>query len=75
MRGAELSYAARVALLSLRDRPDQDTPRQIASVPLGLSREDMATGLRELGTLGLAVESGGHWQLTREGSGRGHRAP
>lgn len=73
MRRAELSYAARVALLSLRDRPEHDTPTQIASAPLGLNREDVLIGLRELGRLGLAIESGGHWQLTPEESGNRNR--
>ena len=70
-----MSYVARVALLSLRDRPEQDTPREIASAPLGLSREDVMTGLRELGRLGLAIESGGHWQLRRDASGRDRVEP
>jgi hypothetical protein len=68
MTGAGLSYAARVALLSLRDQPDHDTSRQIAGAPLGLTQEDVATGLQELARLGLAVESGGHWQLLRDRS-------
>lgn len=64
----ELSYAARVSLISLRDRPDQDTPQEIAAAPLGLGPEDVRAGLRELHALGLALQAGGHWQLTQNGS-------
>ncbi len=75
MTKPELSDGARVAPLGLRDRPEQDTPRQIAGAPLGLSRENVAAGLRELRSLGLATELGGHWHLTREPSGWGLREP
>jgi hypothetical protein len=66
MKGAELSYDARVALLPLRDQPDHDTPRQIANAPLGLTQENVAIGPQELARLGLAVESGGPWHLVRD---------
>ena len=75
MSSTALSYAARVALLSLRDRPEHDTPRQIASAPLSLSGEDVASGLRELRRLGFASEAGGHWQLTHNGSVDGRTRP
>lgn len=61
---SELNYPARVALISLRDRPENDTPQAIAAAPLGLIPEDIATGLRELRALGLARQVGGHWQLS-----------
>ena len=64
MSDSELSYPARVALISLRDRPENDTPQAIAAAPLGLIPEDIATGLRELRALGLARQVGGHWQLS-----------
>ena len=68
----ELSYPARVALISLRDRPENDTPRAIAAAPLGLIPDDITTGLRELHALGLARQVGGHWQRS---DGQARRQP
>ena len=68
MSKIELSYAARVALISLRDQPEYDTPEAISAAPLGLSPEDVTTGLQELHAHGLALRTGDHWQLTQNGA-------
>jgi hypothetical protein len=62
----KLSGPAKMALTSLEERPDLNTPNAISAGPFGLqniSAEEFAAGLRELEAAGLATQSFSGWRL------------
>ena len=66
---AALSQPAIFAKMTLEEHPQINTPQLIggAANPIGIQQMDVPDaleGLRELEAAGLAVESGGRWQLT-----------
>lgn len=62
----KLSGPAKMALTSLEERSDLNTPNAISAGPFGLqniSAEEFDAGLRELETAGLATQSFSGWRL------------
>jgi hypothetical protein len=65
---ANLSDAAKLALTSLTEHPELDTPETISNGPFGVDQLDtpeIAEGLKELAAHGLAVEKAGRWAFFR----------
>lgn len=61
-----LSDPAKMALTSLQERPDLNTPYAISTGPFGLqqiSTGEFDAGLRELEAAGLAVQGLSGWRL------------
>ena len=61
----KLSGPAKMALTSLEERPDLNTPDAISAGPFGLqnSAGEFDAGLRELEAAGLATHSFSGWRL------------
>ncbi len=62
----KLSGPAKMALTSLEERPDLNTPNAISAGPFGLqqiSTGEFDAGLHELEAAGLAVQSFSGWRL------------
>lgn len=65
----KLSSPAKMALTSLEERPDLNTPNAISAGPFGLqqiSTGDFDAGLRELEAAGLAVQNFSGWRLVHQ---------
>ena len=69
----DLGQDARLALMSLCEHPDLDTPELISGGPISIEQADDAVihnGLLELERRGLAGERFGRWALTPAGQER-----
>lgn len=65
---AGLSDEARLAMMSLEEHPELNTPEAISAGPLGIQQVDatgIEQGLRELEARKLAVQTFGGWFLVK----------
>jgi hypothetical protein len=66
---SDLSSEAKLALMSLEEHPELNTPEAMSRGPLGIQEVDAAgyaSGLRDLASRRLAGESAGRWFLIEQ---------